>query len=302
METLARALWLALSIVPPCWSQLHAQSGHLVALEGSAPIVEPTAGVPSGLANLFRDPTLSSRSAGALVSLYRTSAFPMQAFHGVTAFRWGPRWSLAFAYTGVDQLFDSTLTNQDPGLSDLQARAIIAALDATVARKHAAVSVGFASAADEMIGDIRGSNLVRIHARLMPLGTDELTLGLHWAGVAGGSIAPARGGRRQADLVLTRPIGRARISTALAYYEGAQWRFSETMGGYAVSTRFDLFSVLHFELGASRHRTSYGADSYAWRKGIGCGLKLHSLTFDMTYNSTTLDLGTGYGITIGYEP
>lgn len=302
MKTVSRALWLALAIVSPCQLQLRAQSTHLVALEGSAPLVEPTAGVPSGLANLLRDPTLSSRSVGALVSLYRTRAFPMQAFHGVTAFRWGPRWSLAFAYTGLGQLFDSALTNQDPGLSDLQARAIIAALDATIARKHAAVSFGFATAADEMIGDIRGSNLVRIHARLMPLGSDKLTLGLHWAGVAAGSIAPARGGRKQADLVLTRPIGRARISTALAYYEGAQWRFSETVEGYAVSTRFDLFSVIHFELGASRHRTSYGADAFAWRKGIGCGLTLRRLTFDMTYNSTALDLGTGYGISIGYEP
>ena len=273
-----------------------------MALEGSTPLVEPAAGVPAGLANLLRDPTLSSRSVGALVSFYRTRAFPIQALHGVAAFRWGPRWSLAFAYTGINQLFDSALTNQDPGLSDLQARAIIAALDATIARKHASVSVGFASAADEMIGDVRGSNLVRFHARLMPLGTGELTLGLHWAGVAGGSIAAARGGRKQADLVLTRPIGRVRISTALAYYEGAQWRFSETSAGYAISTRFHLFSVLHIELGASRHRTSYGADSYAWRKGIGCGLKLHGLTFDMMYNNTDLDLGTGYGISIGYEP
>lgn len=301
MKTVLRTLWLVLAILPPCWLDLRAQSAHLGALEGYAPLVEPTAGVPSGLASLLRDPTLSSRSVGALVSIYRTRAFPMQAFHGVAAFRWGPRWSLAFGYTGVDQLFDSALTNQDPELADLQARAIIAGLDATIARKYAAVSVGFASAADEMIGDVRESNMVRIHTRLMPLGSDELTLGLHWAGVTGGSLAAARGGRKQADLVLTRPFGQVRISTALAYYEGAQWRFSETVEGYAVSTRFDLFSVLHFELGASRHRTSYGADAYAWRKGIGCGLKLRSLTFDMTYNSTALDLGTGYGISIGYE-
>jgi hypothetical protein len=300
--TVARASLLALLIASSGWLELRAQSTHLVALEGSAPLVEPTAGIPSGLANLLRDPTLSAHSVGVLVGIYRTRAFGMEAFHGVTAFRWGPRWSLAFASTGVDQLFDSTLTNQDPELAALRARALIGSLDATMAHKHASLSAGVAAAADEMIGDTRGSTLVRIHARLVPLGTDELTLGLHWSGVAGGSIAPARGGRKQADLVLTRQIGRVHVSTALAYYEGAQWRFSETVEGYAISTRFDLFSVLHFELGASRHRTSYGVESYAWRKGMGCGLRLHNLTFDMTYNSSALDLGTGYGISIGYEP
>lgn len=297
-----RTVWLTVLLGAVNPNALCAQSAHLAALEGSTPSVEPTAGVPSGLANLFRDPTLSPRSSGALISVYRTRAAGVGAFHGITAFRWGPRWSLTFASTEIGQLFDTVLTNQDPALTGLRARALIGALDATVSRQLGSVSVGLAVAGDEMIGDIRGSTLMRIHARMLPLRTNRLSLGVHWSGVVGGSLPHAAGGRRQADVVFTQDFGSLRASAAFAFYRGAHWRYSETIGGYAVSTRFEAFSTVHFDLGAGRYRASYGAESREWECSAGGGLIIRNLTFDIRYTRAVFGLGSGYGITLGYEP
>lgn len=294
------ALW---GMLLPGW--MAGQSSLLSALEGStpAPVLEPTAtALTRGIAGLWSDPTADPQATGLFFGMSHASYASARVFHGAIGFHLGPRWSLAVASADLGNLFDTLLTNQDPALLDLRARALMGALDATISRKHASVSLGFARAADEMIGDTRSSTLMRIHARFLPFGTDELTVGVHWSGAAGGSIAPARGGRKQADVVLTRRAGPFRLATSVAYYQGAQWRFSETVRGYAVSARFEAFSVVHFDLGASRHRVAYGAESYASQRAVGFGLEMGNLTFDMRYSNTALGFGTGYGISFGYEP
>lgn len=278
-----------------------AQSTHLIALENAAPTVEPTAGVPQGLISVFRDPTLSPRATGALISMYRTRT-ALQVFHGITAFKWGPRWSLAFASTEIGQLFDTSLTNQDPGLSALRARALIGSLDATLVEKLGSVSMGLAVAADELIGTVSGSTLLRIRARMFPLGTEALSLGFHWSGVVGGTLPAAPGGRSQVGVGFAHDWGAVRASTALALYRGAHWRYSETIGGYAISARVEILSSLHFDVGAGRYRTSYGVESHEWLRSASGGLSIKNLTFDVRYTSTALGLGSGYGVTLGYEP
>jgi len=144
----------------------------LSAVEGSAPapVVEPTAGVfPAGVAGLWSDPTNSPRVTGAFFGVYQASRASFRIYHAAVAFRWGPRWSVTYGQSEIGNLFDTSLTNIDPGLASLQARALWGSFDGTVSWRRLSGSVGIGLAGDDNVGDVQSSTTARVHLRVSPL-------------------------------------------------------------------------------------------------------------------------------------
>src|SRR5712692_1105494 len=199
-------------------SRLVAQSGQLTALEAAVPVprVEPTAGTFSvGLAGLWTDPTTARFSTGAFFSVQQATFSRVRVFQTVLAFRWGPRWSFTYGSTELGDLFDSSLTNQDPTLASLKARAIWTGVDATVGSPHLSGSVGIAFAGDENVGDVHSSTVARAHLRVSPMNSGWLNIGVGVNRVVGGSIPAQGSGREQLDVVVSHRFHSA-VSMALS--------------------------------------------------------------------------------------
>ncbi len=280
------------------------QSTQLSALEGSAPalIVEPIAGtVWAGLAAVWSDPTASPRATGVFLSFYQSSYAGIRLFHGAGAFQWGPRWSIIFGSTEVSELFDSSLINQDPGLASLRARAIWGGLDATITRGRLTGSLGIAIAGDDNVGDVHGGTVAKAHARLLPFRNRRLSVGVHWGRSVGGSLEPSASGREQVDVMMSTGPEELRISLAAAAMWGAYWRYSEVNSGYALAAHVSVLSRLDFGLGLGRYSTSFGTSKYEWQRSVTGGLVIDKLRVGVRYSSTRLGLGSGYGVSLGYE-
>ncbi len=283
---------------------LIAQSVNLSALESSvpAPVVELTAaGFPVGLGGLWVDPTASRSATGAFLSLYRASYAAMDLIHASVAFRAGPRWSLAYGSTEVGDLFDSSLVNQDPGLGGLRARALWAWLDATLSYGRVSGSVGLGVAGDENVGDLKSSTVGRAHLRIVPVRGEWLSLGMRASRVVGGSLEADGSGRQVVDVTVLRDLGIARASASAAVSRGALWRYSETRGGFGIATHLVFLRQLEFGFGAGRYQTSFGATTWEWQRAVMVGVFIGKMRASLQYVSRRVGLGSGYGVSIGYE-
>ncbi|MGH7569166.1 MAG: hypothetical protein ACREL9_09385 [Gemmatimonadales bacterium] len=280
------------------------QSAHLSALESSVPaaVVEPTAGVfPVGLAALWADPTASPRSTGGLFGVFESSYASVRLYHYAVGFRLGPRWSLTFGSTEIRNLFDTSLTNQDPGLSSLRARALWTGLDATVAKGRLVANLGLALATDDNVGEVEGSTVGRAQLRLAPFGGDWLQLSLQHSRVMGGSIPSLPSGRQRAAIVLSRHSDAVSASFAAALSRGALWRYSETRGAYAAAVRVVVLARLAVGAGIGQYETTYGATRWEWLRSADAGLVAGKVRFSIRYTSTRLGFGSGFGASLGYE-
>jgi hypothetical protein len=280
-----------------------AQSAHLSALESSAPaaVVEPLAGAfGSGVGGLFGDPTSAPRDVGALFGMYRASYAGVEQFHAVAAFAWGPRWSLAYATNQITDLFDSSLTAQDPSLANLRARALWTALDATVARGRLAGSGGVALAADENLGPVETSTIGRLHLRASL--ARGLSLGVHSSFVLGGTIATPAGGRHALDATAYHTVGAVTGALTVAVSRGSLWDLSETRGGVGLAGRLNVAGMLDVAVGAGRYETTYGATRSEWQRSALVGVRVGAIRFSARYTASRLGLGSGYGLAVGYEP
>lgn len=210
---------------------LVAQSGQLSALAGSvpAPIAEPiTAELGPGLGSLWSDPTSSPNATGALFSMYRASYSSVQMYHAVFAFMLGPRWSVTYGSTEIRDLFDTSLTNQDPSLASLRARALWVGLDATMKTKTLRAAFGLAWAGDDNVGDTHSSTVARLHVRLHVPRLAGMVLGLHASRVVGGSLPNEGSGIQWLDLAWEHGSERLSGSVVVAVSRGSLWRYSET--------------------------------------------------------------------------
>lgn len=282
---------------------LDAQSGLLTAIEGSAPapVLEPTAGVFSfGLSGLWFDPTISPRTTGAFFGVYQATYASVRVYHAAIAFRAGPRWSIVYAQSEIPDLFDSSLTSADPGLASLRARAVWGALDATAAWRGLTGNLGVGLAEDDNVGDLRSSTVGRFGLRVGLW--SWLSVGIRGARVVGGSVPAEASGRLQLDALATRAIGDVEWSVAIGAMRGLLWRFSETRSGFGVTTVFTVASRLDLGVGAGRYTTNFGATGSEWSRSAAAGLRVASVRVGVRYSSTQLGAGSGYGISIGYEP
>ncbi len=284
-------------------STLVAQSALLSAIEGSAPapIVEPTvASLSVGLPGLWFDPTSAPRATGAFFSIHRSSYAAVQVYHAGLAFRLGPRWSLAYGQSEIPDLFDTSLTNIDPGLSSLRARALWGALDATETIGSFAGSVGVGLAEDDNVGDFQSSTVARVAMRLSPL--DGVSVGLRVARGIGGSLPAEPAGRVQLDAAASRNLGDVTVSFGAGAARGALWHYAETRNGFGVAALVTVASRLSLGVGAGRYTTGFGATTHEWDRSAVAALRVSSVHVAVRYTSTKLGAGSGYGASIGYEP
>lgn len=280
------------------------QSAHLTALEGSvpAPVVEPMAGrCTAGLAGLWSDPTACPTTSGAFFAFFEASYSAVRLYHGAVALKWGPRWALTYGSTEIRNLFDTSLTNQDPTLGSLRAQAVWAGLDMTIRKGRVTANTGLAVAGDENVGDRQTSTVARAHLRVAPFGGDWLTIGLQASGPLGGSIAGTRSGRQRLDATVRRQGKVVSASLTGAVSRGGLWRYSETRDGVGLAAGVDVLSLASLAVGAGRYATAYGTRRYEWYRSVGASLVVRRIRVSFRYTSTRLGLGSGFGVSLGYE-
>jgi hypothetical protein len=281
------------------------QSTLLTALDGSAPapVLEPIAvALVRGLAGVWIDPTVDPRATGVFFGMQHASYASLQVFHAVVAFRWGPRWSFAYGSVELADLFDSSLTNQDPGLSSLRARAAWGRLDAAVGSPRLAASAGLGLAADDNVGVLQSSTVVRAHLRMFPFKRDNIRIGVQGSWPVGGSVPAVEGGREAIDLTVRQALGRSWLSVTAAASRGALWRYSETRSGYAVAAQLNILSQLALGVAVGRYGTTYGISPIEWSRSVSAALRIGSLRLGTRYASTRLGVGSGLALSLGYEP
>lgn len=305
MVALQRACFLTLcgAVLTP--ASIASQSTLLTALEGfaPAPVLEPTAtALTRGLAVLWPDPTADARATGLFFGMSHSSYASVRMFHAVLGFRLGPRWSLTIASVGLGDLFDSSLTNQDPSLSALRAQAAWGRLDATFTLPRLVTSLGLALAGDDNVGAFQNSTVARAHIRVVPFNVDRVTIGLQGSRAVGGSVPLRPEGRQSIDLTFRRTVGRSSLSVTAAASRGALWRYSESHTGYGVAAQWDVLSQLDVGAALGRYHTVYGVSRWEWYRSVTASVRISSLRLGTRYASTRLGVGSGFALSLGYEP
>ncbi len=288
------------SLAPP---PIAAQSTLLTAIEGSAPapVLDPLANaVTRGLAALWTDPTTDPQATGVFFGMSRGSYASVDMFHAVTAFRLGPRWSVAYGSTGLGDLFDSSLTNQDPTLSSLRAQSVWGRLDATLGQRWIAASIGLGWAGDDNVGVFQSSTIARAHLRVTSFKSPSVTVGLQSSHAIGGSVPARRGGRQAVDVTLHRPLGPHALSLTLGASRGALWRSSETLAGYGAGAQGILFDQLEVGASIGRYGTAYGASRAEWYRSVSAAVRVGRVRFGTRYASTRLGTGSGFALSLEY--
>jgi len=281
------------------------QSTLLTALENSppAPTLDPiAAALTRGLAAIWTDPTAAPRTTGLFFSMSYASYAAVRLFHGGVAFRLGPRWSIGYASSDLGNLFDSSLTSQDPTLSSLRAQALWGRVDATFGPRRVAASLGLALAADDNVGVSQSSTIARAHLRIRPLGTDQIALGVQLSRPIGGSVPTSPKGRGSVDLTVTRSFGPSSLSMTAAASQGSLWHYSETRGGYAVGLQVSIHSQLDLGAAVGRYMSAYGASGSEWSRSVSAGVRIGNLRVGTRYTSSRLGVGSGFAVSLGYEP
>jgi hypothetical protein len=285
------ARWLAWIAALP--SALVAQSALLSAIEGTAP-------PPIGLPGIWLDPTSAPpRATGAFFSTYQSSYAAVRLYHAGVAFRAGPRWSLAYGQSEIPDLFDSTLTHIDPGLSNLRAQALWGALDATTGPRWLTGSAGLAFARDENVGDVRTSTIARMALRISPWRT--VTVGLRTARAIGGSLPAEPAGSIQADAAAGRMWGTVAVFVGGAVTRGSLWRYGETRDGFRFGGSATVASRLTVAIGAGRYATAFGATTHEWDRSAVAALRVATVRLAVGYTSTRVGAGSGYAVSLAYE-
>ena len=279
------------------------QSSLLTGLETTTPTptLEPTAfALSKGLAVLWSDPAADTRATGILFSAYDASHASVRVFHAAVAFKWGPRWSLAYAGLELRDLFDTSLTNQDPTLSALRARAGWGQLDATFRLPRLTAAIGWGIAFDENVGVMQSSTLVRTHLRAYPLQSEVLAVGLQLTRSAGGSVPTHPAGRQAMDVTISQPIGSSLLSITGAASHGRLWRYSETGSGYGLAVQLTILSQLDLGAGLGLYSTTYGSSQSEWYRSATAALRVGALRLGTRYVSTRLGVGSGLGLSLAY--
>jgi len=282
-----------------------AQSTLLTAIEGSppAPTLDPTAAaLTKGLAVLWADPTAEPRATGVFLGMSYGSYAAVRVFHGAVAFRLGPRWSVAYASSDLGNLFDSSLTKQDPTLSSLRAQGLWGRVDATFGPRIVTTSLGLAVAGDDNVGVFQSSTVARAHIRIRPFGTDQVTIGAQLSRPIGGSVETSSRGRASMDLTVSRSLGRSSASFTVAATRGSLWRYSETRGGYALAAQVSILSQLDLGAAVGWYRSGYGTSNTELPASVTAALRLGTLRVGTRYTSSRLGVGSGFAVSLGYEP
>jgi len=283
---------------------LAAQSTHLSALESiaPAPVTEPTAGTFSfGLASLWLTPVGSPKATGAFFSVYRASLNQVALFQSVLAFHLGPRWSMLYGATQINNLFDTSLTNLDPTLENLRAQAQWIGIDGTVGGSMRSLSAGLGYARDDNVGDVQNSTTARVGISLRPSVARWLSIDAQHSRVVGGSMARARTGRQRLSFSVGREFAKTSVSFSVAVQQGQLWPYSEIRSGYGAAGIVN-FGAFDFSAGIGSYRTGYGTSLREVYESLSGAILLSHVHVGMRLTNTRLGYGSGYGVSIGFEP
>jgi len=281
------------------------QSALLTALEGSlpAPALEPTApGLSRGLSVLWADPTADPRATGVFLGISHASYTSMNMVHTAVGFRLGPRWSLTMGSVDIGDLFDSALVAQDPSLASLRAQAILGRLDATFSLPGITANLGAGLAGDENVGIFHSSTIVRTALRLHPWRNDRFSLRVEFTRSAAGSLPSSPKGRRSFDLTVSRPVGRSSASFSIGASSGSVWRYSETREGIAAAVQVNILSQVDLGAATGRYRVTYGTAPLEWYRALSAAVRVAAVRVGARYVSTRLGVGSGFAVSLAYEP
>ena len=216
------------------------------------------------------------------------------------AFLLGPRWSVAYGSTSLGDLFDSSLTNQDPTLASLRAQSGWARLDGTVGQRWVVANIGLGWAGDDNVGVFHSSTIARAHLRVTPFNSRSVTVGLQTSHVIGGSV-PSRGAGRQAvDVTVKQGLSPAVLSYTVGASRGALWRLSEALNAYGAGVQGILFDHLEVGVSMSRYTTTYGASTTEWYRAASAAVRVDRVRFGTRYVSTRLGAGSGFALSLEY--
>lgn len=286
-------------------SPSRAQSTLLTAIEDAtpAPVLSAlTSVMTGGVAVLWSDPTADPRATGLFFGMSRGSYASVDMYHAVTAFRLGPRWSAAVSSVSLGNLFDSSLTNQDPTLSSLHAQAMWGRLDATLEQHWMSAAIGLGWAADDNVGAFQSSTIARAHLRVVPFPSRSVTIGLHADQTIGGSVQSRRGGRHAIDVSVKQRFGAAAVSFSIGGSRGALWRFSETVSGCGAGAYAVFLDQLEIGAALGRYTAKYGPSGYEWIHAVSAAVRVRSVRFGARYTSTRLGIGSGFALSLEYGP
>jgi hypothetical protein len=77
-------------------------------------------------------------------------------------------------------------------------------------------------------------------------------------------------------------------------------RFNQT--GYALAAQWDALSRLDVGAALGRYNTVYGVSRWEWYRSVTVSVRVSSLSLGTRYHSTRLGVGSGFGVSLGYEP
>jgi hypothetical protein len=174
------------------------------------------------------------------------------------------------------------------------------ALDATETLGPLAASVGLGLAEDDNVGDLQSSTVGRIALRMSPRA--GLSAGVRAARGIGGSIPGEPAGQVQFDAAARRRFGDVTVDLGAGAGRGALWRYAETRDGLGLAALVTVASRLTLGVGAGRYATRFGATSYEWERSAVGAIQVATIHVAVRYTASKLGAGSGYGVSIGYEP
>jgi len=161
-------------------------------------------------------------------------------------------------------------------------------------------SVGLAFAEDDDVGDLHGSTVGRVALRAHP--GAGVSVGFRAARGVGGSLAAEPGGQIGVDGSVTRRLGDVDVALAAGVAHGALWRYAETRNAFGFGGLATVASRLSLGVGVCRYTTAFGAERYEWERSVTAALRVASVRVAARYTSSRIGAGSGYGVSIGYEP
>jgi len=174
--------------------------------------------------------------------------------------------------------------------------------DAAINLPHVTGSVGVGFAGDDNVGVYRSSTLLRMHLRVFPFAGDRFAIGFRDARAIGGSVPERKGGRQSYDVTVTRAFSGYSLAVTAAASRGAPWRYSETQVAYAVAAQLTILSQVDVGTGLGRYRMAYGQAGWEGYGTLSMSVRVGSLRLGTRYTHTRIGLGSGFDLSLGYEP
>ena len=250
-----------------------AQSTHLAQLQRSAPAVtiEAVTDVSvGGWASAWSAPAAAGRTQGILVGLEHSGFASMTSVFAAARFRLGPRWQASFAQIRLDDLFDTALLEQYPGLGTLGASATQLGLDGLTALGGVQLSGGIRYERDELIGETEAGWAIRLSAAA------PVIVGIRSSAVVERRLNGSGEALGRVTVGLARDLhsGPISLTAAAGLALGDLWDALAERRVAGMSLRVSLAGLLSLAAAVGAERDVYAADGWLGFAAFGLGLSV----------------------------